>query len=109
MIVTVLRSRLNPDAQEDYKRWLARMSVVASEVPGYISHRDFIAEDGERVIVVEFESEEDVRAWTRHREYAQANKKGGSALFAEFRVQVCNVVRDTADHWSRTMTARTML
>ena len=68
-----------------------------------------VAEDGERVTIVEFESEEGMRAWATHPEHADAKKKGRSVFFTEYRVQVCNVVRDTADHWSRTVGARTIL
>jgi hypothetical protein len=32
-------------------------------MPGYISHKGFFADDGERVTVVEFEHEEGMRAW----------------------------------------------
>jgi len=109
MIVTVFRSRLNPDAQDEYIRWASWMSTLAADVPGYVSHKGFVAEDGERVTIVEFESEEGMRAWATHPEHADAKKKGRSVFFTEYRVQVCNVVRDTADHWSRTVGARTIL
>ncbi|WP_321874138.1 antibiotic biosynthesis monooxygenase family protein [Burkholderia ubonensis] len=109
MIVTVFRSRLNPDAQDEYKQWASRMSTLAADMPGYISHKGFVAEDGERVTIVEFESEEGMRAWATHPEHVAAKKKGRSVFFTEFRVQVCNVVRDTADHWSRTVAARAIL
>ncbi len=35
------------------------MSALAKAMPGYISHKGFVAEDGERVTIVEFESDED--------------------------------------------------
>ncbi len=97
MIVTVFRSRLNPEAQDEYKQWAARMSKLAVDIPGYISHKGFVAEDGERVTIVEFESEEGMRAWATHPEHVAAKKMGRSLFFTEYRVQVCNVVRDTAD------------
>jgi heme-degrading monooxygenase HmoA len=78
-------------------------------MPGYISHKGFVAEDGERVTIVEFESDEEMRAWATHSEHVAAKKKGRSVFFTEFRVPVCNVVRGTADHWSRTVVARTIL
>lgn len=109
MIVTVFRSRLNPDAQDEYKQWASRMSTLAADMPGYISHKGFVAEDGERVTIVEFESEEGMHAWATHPDHVAAKKMGRSVFFTEFRVQVCNVMRDTADHWSRTAAVRTML
>ena len=56
MIVTVFRSRLMPDAREDYVALVDRMVELAATMPGYISHKGFFAEDGERCTVVEFES-----------------------------------------------------
>jgi heme-degrading monooxygenase HmoA len=95
MIVTVFRSRVNPEAQEEYARWAARMSELAKTMPGYISHKGFSAPDGERVTIVEFESEETQRAWAVHPEHLEAKKKGRAAFYLEFRVQICTVVRDT--------------
>ena len=46
MIVTVFRSRLKPEAQQEYMQWAARMSELAKTMPGYISHKGFVAEDG---------------------------------------------------------------
>jgi len=97
MIVTVFRSRLNPQAAEEYRRWAVRMSELAREVPGYISHKGFTAEDGERVTIVEFASEEALRVWATHPEHVQAKRLGRDTFFAEYRVQVCELRRDSAD------------
>ena len=95
MIVTVFRSRVRPEAQEEYARWAKRMSELAVKMPGYVSHKGFTAPDGERVTIVEFESEEAQRAWAVHAEHVEAKKKGRSDFYLEYRVQICNVVRDT--------------
>src|SRR5262249_20082178 len=58
MIVTVFRSRLRPGAREEYIDLVDRMVELAKTMPGYISHKGFFAEDGERVTIVEFEHEE---------------------------------------------------
>lgn len=97
MIVTVFRSRLNAESQEEYMRVATRMSMLAKSIPGYISHKGFTSDDGERVTIVEFESEEGLRTWATHPEHVEAKKKGRSLFFSEYRVQVCNVLRDSAD------------
>jgi len=74
MIVTVFRSRVKSEAQEEYARWAARMGEIARHMPGYISHKGFLAEDGERVTIVEFESEQAQRAWSLHPEHLEARK-----------------------------------
>jgi heme-degrading monooxygenase HmoA len=95
MIVTVFRSRLKPEAEEEYLLWAGRMAALAREMPGYISHKVFIAEDGERVTVVEFASEETQAAWAVHPGHLEAKKKGRKDFYLEYRLQVCSVLRDT--------------
>lgn len=96
MIVTVFRSRLKPEAQKEYAQWASRMSALAKEMPGYVSHKGFVADDGERVTIVEFESEETHRAWSMHPEHVAAKKKGRQDFYLEYRIQVCEVRRESA-------------
>jgi heme-degrading monooxygenase HmoA len=95
MIVTAFRSRLRPEAQSEYMQWAKRMNDIAVTMPGHISHKTFVAEDGERLTFVEFESEETLRAWSVHPEHIQAKKLGRQRFFAEYHVQICNVVRES--------------
>jgi heme-degrading monooxygenase HmoA len=94
MIVTVFRSRLRPDVGEGYVALATRMSEIAATMPGYISHKGFFADDGERVTIVEFESEESLRAWRAHPEHIAAQKAGRDLYYEEYRVQTCEVLRD---------------
>lgn len=96
MIVTVFRSRLNPGAEGDYGPMARRMSELARAMPGYISHKGFVAEDGERVTIVEFESEEALQAWRTHPEHAQAKRAGIKSFFSDYRFQICRVIRERA-------------
>jgi heme-degrading monooxygenase HmoA len=95
MIVTVFRSRLKAGAEPEYSAWAARMSELARTMPGYVSHKGFVAPDGERVTIVEFESEETHRAWALHPEHVAAKKKGRSDFYTEYRLQVCRVERES--------------
>lgn len=97
MIITVFRSRLKTQTQEEYQRWAARMSELVKDVPGYISHKGFTAADGERVTIVEFVSEEGLRVWATHPEHVAAKKLGRDSFFSDYRVQICTVQRDSAD------------
>jgi len=96
MIVTVFRSRVKPEAREEYETRKRSMSELARQMPGYISHKGFMAEDGEQVTIVEFESEEAQRAWSVHREHVEAKKKGRSSFYLEYRVRICTVQRDSS-------------
>lgn len=95
MIVTVFRSRVKPEVREEYSQWAKRMSELARSMPGYISHKGYAADDGERLTLVEFESEEAMRAWAMHPGHVEAKKKGRKDFYLEYRVQVCTIVRDS--------------
>jgi heme-degrading monooxygenase HmoA len=94
MIVTVFRSRLMAGLRDEYVALVDRMVEIAITIPGYISHKGFFAEDGERVTVVEFEHEDGMRAWRMHPEHRAAQKKGREIYYSEYSIQVCNVVRE---------------
>ena len=51
-----------PGLQDDYVALVERMRDIAVTIPGYISHKGFWSDDGERVTIVEFEHEEGQRA-----------------------------------------------
>lgn len=94
MIVTIFRSRLQPEAQDEYMKMAARMSELAKSMPGYISHKIFVAQDEEQVTVVEFDTEEHMQAWARHPEHIEAQKLGRTKFYSEYRIQICNVERE---------------
>src|SRR5579875_2642082 len=94
MIVTVFRSRLRPDVREEYLALATRMNEIARTMPGYISHKGFFAEDGERVTIVEFEHEEGMRAWRTNPEHRAAQKLARERFYEEYSVQVCTVTRE---------------
>jgi heme-degrading monooxygenase HmoA len=96
MIVTVFRSRLMPDVREEYVALVERMVELAAAMPGYISHKGFFAEDGERVTIVEFESEEAQRAWRMHPEHREAQKKARETYYQAYSIQICEVKRATS-------------
>ena len=94
MIVTVFRSRLMPGLQDEYVALVDRMQKIACTIPGYISHKGFWAEDGERVTIVEFEHEEGQRAWRTHPEHIEAQKQGRLKYYEMYDIKVANVIFD---------------
>lgn len=95
MIVTVFRSRLMPGLREDYVALVERMVDIASSMPGYISHKGFFAEDGERCTIVEFESEEAQRAWRMHPEHRAAQRAGRETYYECYSLQICELKRES--------------
>ena len=95
MVVIVFRARIRPDAPQEALAQLGeRMYELASSMPGYISYKDFAAEDGENVSIIEFESLETLAAWREHPEHKQAQQRGREEFFSEYHIQVCTPVRD---------------
>ena len=83
-----------PAATEDYDATATRMDELARQMPGYIAHKAFAAEDGERLTLVEFESEEAIATWRMHPEHVEAQRNGRSKFYSEFRLTVCEVLRE---------------
>ncbi|HWD94138.1 MAG TPA: antibiotic biosynthesis monooxygenase [Verrucomicrobiae bacterium] len=94
MVITLFRSRLRPEHEKEYTEWAARMHEIAIKMPGFISIKTFSAEDGERVSVVEFESEETMRRWREQPDHRQAQELGQKMFYSEYRIQVCQPIRD---------------
>jgi heme-degrading monooxygenase HmoA len=95
MIVTVFRSRLRPGVRDEYVALVERMTELAATMPGYISHKGFFADDGERVTIVEFAHEDGMRAWRTNPEHRAAQKLAREKYYAEYSVQVCTLDRES--------------
>ncbi|HSW82778.1 MAG TPA: antibiotic biosynthesis monooxygenase [Usitatibacter sp.] len=96
MIVTVFRSRLKAANEQEYYEWAERIAALAKTMPGYVSHKSFTADDGERVTIVEFGSEEGQRVWATNLQHIEAKKKGRADFYTEYKLQVCTVQRESA-------------
>jgi heme-degrading monooxygenase HmoA len=95
MIITVFRSRLRAGKTTEYGAEVERMSALATTMPGYISHKGFTADDGERVTIVEFEHEEGMRAWRMNPEHRVAQRKAREVYYAEYKLQICELLRES--------------
>ncbi|MGA1599675.1 MAG: antibiotic biosynthesis monooxygenase family protein, partial [bacterium] len=89
MVLTVFRSRIRPEAQADYQELAPKMSELAQSMPGYRSHKVFVAEDGERLTLVEFEDDAAQFGWANHPEHRSAQSRGRAAFYSEYTLQVC--------------------
>ncbi len=96
MIVTVFRNRLAPGAEGDYGPMARQMSELVRGIPGYVSHKLFVAEDGERATIVEFESEAALQEWKTHPRHLEAKRLGFTRFFTAFKYQICDVTHARA-------------
>ena len=95
MVLTVFRSRLCRESQAEYGELAPQMSKLAGLIPGYKSHKVFVAEDGERLTLVEFEDNATQFDWANHSEHRAAQKRGRSAFYNEYSLQICEVKRES--------------
>ena len=95
MILTVFRSRLKDEARAEYMALATQVAALAETMPGFRSRKTFVAEDGERVILVEFEDEASQRNWSLNAQHIEAKKKGRASFYSEYTLQVCTVVRES--------------
>ncbi|HLH55913.1 MAG TPA: antibiotic biosynthesis monooxygenase [Verrucomicrobiae bacterium] len=92
-IITIFRSRLRSENLHAYEAMAAQMLELAEKMPGFIAIKTFQAADGERVSIVEFESEETHNAWRIHPEHQEAQRLGRELFYSEFQLQVCKLER----------------
>jgi len=64
-------------------------------MPGYVSEKNFVADDGERVTIVEFENEEGLRAWRTNPEHLAAQGLARQKYYTEYHIQVCTLDRES--------------
>jgi heme-degrading monooxygenase HmoA len=96
--MTVFRSRLRADAAA-YPEHAARISALARTMPGYVEHKVFVAEDGERVTLVRFADRASHEAWARHPDHRAAQRAGITDYYEEYSIAVGAV--DRASAWVR--------
>jgi heme-degrading monooxygenase HmoA len=95
-VVTVFRSRLVPGHLEEYAETAARMDELARAMPGYVEHKAFTAEDGERVTLVTFADRASHDAWRTHVEHRVAQRRGRDAFYESYSLQVADVTSVSA-------------
>jgi heme-degrading monooxygenase HmoA len=87
-VVTVFRSRLRAEALPDYAHDAAAIAEIARSMPGYVEHKAFTAEDGERVTLVTFADPDSHRAWREHPEHRAAQRRGIDRYYSAYSIQV---------------------
>ncbi len=93
--IVVFRNRLREGVSEAYGPRASEVYELATKMPGFVSAVDYVAEDGERLALIEFDSPEQHRAWRVHEEHRTAQGEGRSRWYSEYRLQVCGVLRES--------------
>lgn len=95
MVIGIFRSRLRPEARPAYGPVAERMDALARSMPGYLWHKTFRAEDGERVTLFAFTTLTQLEAWRDHPEHLDAQRRGRAEFYAEYSLHVCTPIRES--------------
>ena len=67
--------------------WARKLNDIVPTLPGYVSHKRFTADDGERCTIVEFATKDGHDAWAQHPVHVQAKALGQRKFFTHLRHQ----------------------
>jgi heme-degrading monooxygenase HmoA len=93
--VIIFRNRLRDGVEAAYGEAAEGVYALASTMPGLVATKDFVAEDGERLSIIEFYSPEHLAAWRNHPDHQRAQADGRTRWYAEYSIQICDVVRSS--------------
>jgi heme-degrading monooxygenase HmoA len=94
-VVSLFRFRmrpLTPAQREDYNSTAELLLKTAAAMPGFISFRNYAADNGEMLVVVEFASAQSLAAWRDHPDHQRAQQRGREEFYAEYQVINCAVI-----------------
>lgn len=95
MIVVLFSTKSSPDEPKlEHQERSVRMHEIVEAMPGFVSYKEYVAEDGERLILARFESEEALHEWGTHPEHREAQRRGREAYFDQYWIQVCRTIRE---------------
>lgn len=94
-MVIVFRNRVNAGVAAEYEAHASQVFEVAQRMPGFVSSKDFEADDGERCTVIEFSGPEELRAWRFQPDHVAAQHEGRRRYYEQYSLQVCELVRES--------------
>ena len=97
-IVTVFRSRLRSEALPHYGQLASDMESRARAGSGLLDFKSFVAEDGERVSIVMFDTWLHHCRWRDDEEHLAAQRRGRRQFYSEYTIRVCQEVQHREFH-----------
>jgi len=91
--VIVFRSRLRDGIETEYGAHAGKIYELAIKQPGFVDAKDFVADDGERLALIEWASSPELDAWRELGEHRAAQERGRSHYYAEYSLQICPELR----------------
>jgi heme-degrading monooxygenase HmoA len=88
----VIFSSLRTEGDNGYAAMADRMDALAREQPGFLGMES--AREGLGLTVGYFRSLEDIAAWKRNVEHAEAQRRGRTDWYSAYRVRIAKVERE---------------
>ena len=93
-VVAILSTELRTDApMGEYGVDAARMVDRVQALPGFISMKRYVAEDGETITVARFSSEAALDGWRSDPEHLAVQERGRTQYYESYRVHICRTIR----------------
>jgi heme-degrading monooxygenase HmoA len=93
LLIILFRSKLTPEAGEDYQRMNEELESLVRKSPGFIDVKSFKAEDGERLTVVWWKDRESLREWRELPRHREAQATGRKRWYEYYQMEVAAVER----------------
>ena len=92
-MITVFRSRLRADVPEEYWALADELLERARAIDGFVEHKVFVADDGERLTLVTFDSEAAEAQWRDDARHRAAQERGRRDFYDEYDIAIGEVRR----------------
>ena len=89
----------NDRVRAEYEEMKRAMRALAEDVPGFVGWNEYPEADGGTFGLLRFESEAALAAWRDHPDHLEIHRRGVDDVYASYRVEVCEVVRDASFSW----------
>jgi heme-degrading monooxygenase HmoA len=96
MVVILFRSRLTPEAGQDYQELDAELERLVHDQPGYVTHKSYGAADGERLTLVWFRDQDLLRSWKMQPRHLEAQRRGRERWYEFYEMEVAEIVRTSS-------------
>lgn len=94
MLVILFRSKLTPEAGDDYSAMNSELESLVRQNSGFIEAKSFKADDGERLTVVWWKDDkESLRAWRELPRHREAQNTGRQKWYEYYKMEVAKIER----------------
>jgi heme-degrading monooxygenase HmoA len=89
----VIFSSQRTEGDNGYGVTADRIAELAAQQPGFLGMESTRGADGFGITVAYFDSEENIRAWKRNAEHADARQKGREVWYSHYEIRIAKVER----------------